>query len=62
MMKAKLFCHRCEQEYEVFLENIEFMQKHKNSSLSFIDEQYHFKEECFFKTLNRLKREKKQGK
>lgn len=56
-MKAKLFCHQCKQEYEVLLENIKFMQKHKNFSLSFIDETYHFKEECFFKTLNLLKRE-----
>lgn len=56
-MKTRLFCHHCNKGYEVDTQSISYMKDHKKESLSFLDDTYYYDDGCFFKTLNRLKRE-----
>ncbi|MBU0631100.1 hypothetical protein KKA17_00490 [bacterium] len=58
-MRAKLFCQHCEKHYDTDLDNIRYVQNHKNDSITFFNGTYSYNDGCFFKTLNRLKQEKK---
>lgn len=59
-MKTKLFCYQCDKTYEIDIENINYMQEHKNDAITVVGESYHFNDGCFFKTLNQLKLEEKK--
>ncbi len=59
-MKARIHCKHCEKYYDVELEDVRLIQAVNGESITFAHNTYYYDDDCFFKTLNRIRRDIKE--
>jgi len=61
-MKARIHCKHCEKYYDVELDDVRLVQETDGDSITFAHNTYYYNNDCFFKTLNQLRRDRKHKK
>ncbi|WP_345975832.1 hypothetical protein [Sulfurimonas sp. HSL3-7] len=56
-MTARLYCKHCARHYDVPLEDVRIMQAQESEHITFAHNTYYYDDDCFFKNVNRYKRE-----
>ena len=59
-MTARLYCKHCARHYDVPLEDVRLMQAKEGENITFAHNTYYYDDDCFFKSINRYKREQQE--